>query len=80
MFYLTIGLAKFLTELVAKAKEREIHEKNKEVFHAIHEWNRSDFLCRNYILNSLDKPRVKIAKLLWDSLVEKYKSEDAGYC
>ncbi|KZV22317.1 hypothetical protein F511_05271 [Dorcoceras hygrometricum] len=45
-------------------------------------WNQNDFLCLNYILNSLDDVlysvycSVKTAKELWNSLEKKYKTED----
>ncbi|XP_057491347.1 uncharacterized protein LOC130777071 [Actinidia eriantha] len=47
-------------------------------------WKHSDFLCKIYILNGLDKTLYNVysplptAKLLWDSLDKKYKVEDAG--
>jgi hypothetical protein len=54
------------------------------VFNAIKKWTDSDFLCHNYILNSLDQVLYKFyspfttSKVLWDALDKKYKTEDAG--
>ncbi|KAL0431970.1 UNVERIFIED_CONTAM: hypothetical protein Sradi_0823000 [Sesamum radiatum] len=47
-------------------------------------WVYGDFLCRNYILNSLSDTlynvysSAKTARALWESLEKKYKTEDAG--
>ncbi|KAL2542570.1 zinc knuckle (CCHC-type) family protein [Abeliophyllum distichum] len=46
-------------------------------------WKHSDFLCRNYIMNGLTYSlynvysTMKTAKELWESLDQKYKTEDA---
>ncbi|KAL0355626.1 UNVERIFIED_CONTAM: hypothetical protein Sradi_4009500 [Sesamum radiatum] len=51
---------------------------------AMHAWVHGDFLCRNYILNSLSNTlynmycSAKTARALWESLEKKYKIEDAG--
>ncbi|KAK4404257.1 hypothetical protein Sango_0794300 [Sesamum angolense] len=48
------------------------------------EWGHGDFLCKNYILNSLSDTlynvysSAKTARVLWESLEKKYKTEDAG--
>lgn len=51
MFYLTtLNLARFLNEealVVAKG------EQDSQVFIALDTWKNSDFLCRNYVLNTL---------------------------
>ena len=50
-FYLTtLNLARFLTEDAAKPKEGET---NIQVASAIDSWHHSDFLCKNYVMNSL---------------------------
>ncbi|RVW26496.1 Retrovirus-related Pol polyprotein from transposon TNT 1-94 [Vitis vinifera] len=82
LFYLTtLNLARFLTEDAPKLKE---DEHDIQVISAIDAWKHSDFLCRNYVMNGLadslynvysDK---KTAKELWESLDQKYKTEDAG--
>ncbi|KAL5582887.1 hypothetical protein UlMin_015329 [Ulmus minor] len=82
LFYLTtLNLARFLTENAHVLKE---DEQDIQSISAVDAWKQSDFLCRNYVLNSLidslynvysDK---KMAKELWESLDRKYKSEDAG--
>ncbi|XP_028077782.1 uncharacterized protein LOC114279697 [Camellia sinensis] len=51
---------------------------------ALDAWKQSDFLCRNYVLNSLADSLFNVfyakdlAKELWDALDKKYKTEDAG--
>ncbi|WKA11227.1 hypothetical protein VitviT2T_028751 [Vitis vinifera] len=82
LFYLTtLNLTRFLTEDAPKLKE---DEHDIQVISAIDAWKHSDFLCRNYVMNGLadslynvysDK---KTAKELWESLDQKYKTEDAG--
>ena len=53
LFYLTtLGLQKYLEEeepIPAPGKEAEVNT-----------WKHSDFLCRNYILNCLDKVLYKV--------------------
>ncbi|XP_038979855.1 uncharacterized protein LOC120109980 [Phoenix dactylifera] len=77
LFYLTtLNLAKFLSE--------DSPSKNGEDEAVVEAWNKSDFLCKNYILNGLDNTLynvyspMKTAKELWESLDKKYKAEDAG--
>jgi hypothetical protein len=61
LFYLTtLGLARFLTEDVPTPKEGQPPEKNKEIFLAIEACMNSDFLCQNYILNSLNDVLYKV--------------------
>lgn len=51
---------------------------------AIRKWEKKDFLCRNYILNSLADElydyysTLKTAKEIWDTLTKKYDTEEAG--
>ncbi|KAL2491375.1 zinc knuckle (CCHC-type) family protein [Abeliophyllum distichum] len=47
-------------------------------------WKHSDFLCRNYVMNGLTDSlynvysTMKMEKELWESLDQKYKTEDVG--
>ena len=47
-------------------------------------WKDSDYLCRNYVMNSLNDSLYNVysakrsSKELWESLDRKYKTEDAG--
>ena len=51
LFYLTtLNLTRFLTEDASKLRE---DERDIQVIGAIHAWNHSDFLCKNYIINGL---------------------------
>jgi len=82
LFYLTtLNLARFLKEDPPTVREDEV---DAQAFHAVDAWNHSDFLCRNYVLNGLADglynvySSKKTAKELWESLDQKYKSEDAG--
>ena len=81
-FYLTtLNLARFLTEDAPKPKEGET---DIQVASAIDAWHHSDFLCKNYVMNGLSDSLYnvyigkKTAKELWESLDQKYKTEDAG--
>ena len=81
-FYLTtLNLSKVLHEDVPTLKEGET---DKQIVVAIEAWKHLDFLCKNYILNGLDKTmynvysQVKTSKELWESLEKKYKTEDVG--
>ena len=75
LFYLTtLGLQKYLEEeepIPAPGKEAEVNM-----------WKHSDFLCRNYILNCLDKVLYKVyqplktSKELWNALTAKYKTQN----
>ncbi|KZV58547.1 hypothetical protein F511_12374 [Dorcoceras hygrometricum] len=82
LFYLTtVSLSWFLTEEPPVVTEGDTDTQRTT---AVDAWNHNDFLCRNYILNSLDDVlygvycSVKTAKELWNSLEKKYKTEDAG--
>ncbi|KAJ0865806.1 hypothetical protein HanRHA438_Chr12g0544561 [Helianthus annuus] len=81
-FYLTtLNLARFLTEPKPHVDEGDL---DTQTVSAMHAWNHSDFLCRNFILNGLVDTlynvycKAKTAKELWGSLDRKYKTEDAG--
>ncbi|KAL2466738.1 Uncharacterized protein Adt_42589 [Abeliophyllum distichum] len=82
LFYLiTLNLARFLTEDAPKLKQGE---GDIQAVSAVEAWRHSDFLCRNYVMNSLADSLYnvystrKMAKELWESLDRKYKTEDAG--
>ena len=82
LFYLTtLNLARFLIEDAPKVEDDET---NVQVIQAADAWKHSDFLCRNYVMNSLTDSLYnvysakKTAKELWESLDRKYKTEDAG--
>ncbi|KAL2512132.1 Uncharacterized protein Adt_17732 [Abeliophyllum distichum] len=82
LFYLTtLNLARFLTEDALKLKQGE---GDIQAVSAVEAWKHSDFLCRNYVMNSLADSlynvysTMKTAKELWESLDRKYKTEDAG--
>lgn len=82
LFYLTtLNLARFLTESAPKLLEGEV---DVQAISAVNAWKHLDFLCRNYIMNSLTDSlynvysTMKTAKELWESLDRKYKTEDAG--
>ncbi|KZV36995.1 hypothetical protein F511_20071 [Dorcoceras hygrometricum] len=82
LFYLTtLSLSRFLTEEPPIVIEGDSDTQRQN---AVDAWNHNDFLCRNYILNSLVDVlysvycSVKTAKELWNSLEKKYKIEDAG--
>ncbi|KZV53837.1 hypothetical protein F511_00103 [Dorcoceras hygrometricum] len=82
LFYLTtLSLSRFLTEEPPVVTEGDTDTQKRT---AVDAWNHNDFLCRKYILNSLDDVlygvycSVKTAKELWNSLEKKYKTEDAG--
>ena len=78
LFYLTtLNLARVLYEDDLMLKEGET---DKQVQAAMGAWNHSDFLYKNYILNSLDNTLysayspIRTAKELWESLEKKYKT------
>ncbi|XP_039142321.1 uncharacterized protein LOC120279452 [Dioscorea cayenensis subsp. rotundata] len=51
LFYLTtLNLARFLTE---KAPELKEEEQDAQLIISVEAWKKSDYLCRNYIMNSL---------------------------
>ena len=78
LFYLTtLNLARVLYEDDPMLKEGET---DKQVQATMGAWNHSDFLYKNYILNSLDNTLynayspTRTAKELWESLEKKYKT------
>ena len=82
LFYLTtMNLGRFVTDSEQKLKE---DEDDVQIINVVNDWIKSDFLCRNYILNGLENSLYEIyttkktAKELWESLDRKYRTEDAG--
>ncbi|KZV25894.1 hypothetical protein F511_30733 [Dorcoceras hygrometricum] len=82
LFYLTtLSLSRFLTEKTHVVTEVDSDTQRRT---AVDAWNHNNFLCRNYILNSLDGVLyggyyyVKTAKELWNSLEKNYKTQDVG--
>ena len=80
LFYLTtLKLARFLTE-----DPPQVNEEDRGSLMAFDVWKSSDYLCRNYVMNSLVDALYnvycvkKTTKELWESLDKKYKIEDAG--
>ncbi|XP_073024331.1 uncharacterized protein [Primulina eburnea] len=77
-------LLRFLFQRVTDAPKLNEGEGDVESVSAVEEWNHSDFLCRNYVLNGLADSlynvfcEKKTAKELWESLDRKYKTEDVG--
>ena len=70
LFYLTtLNLARFLTEEAPKLKE---DERDIQVISDVDAWKHSNFLCRNYVMNSLTDSLYnvytdkKTAKELWE--------------
>ena len=56
LFYLTtLNLACFLQEDARSLKE---NEPNRQVVAVVEAWKHVDFLCRNYLLNGLEKHTV----------------------
>lgn len=82
LFYLTtLNLVRFLTETAPVLNEGE---GDIQAVSALDTWKHSDFLCQNYIMNSLADTlynvysAMKNTKELWESLDRKYKTEDTG--
>ncbi|XP_076919848.1 uncharacterized protein LOC143580799 [Bidens hawaiensis] len=80
-FYLTtLNLAQFLEKTAPIPTAQD----DAQSVSALDAWKHSEFLCRNYVLNSLVDPLynvycgIKTAKELWESLDKKYKTKDAG--
>ncbi|KAL8103846.1 hypothetical protein AgCh_028150 [Apium graveolens] len=59
-------------------------ESNMQAVYAADAWKHSDYICRNYVLNCLSDSLYNVysakptAKVLWESLDHKYKTEDVG--
>ena len=82
LFYLTtLQLAKFLKETPLGHVKGEPEASWKLRVEA---WSQGDFLCKNYLMGGLDNTLYNVyqgmasAKILWESLEKKYKTEDAG--
>ena len=82
LFHLTtLNLARFLIEDGPKLKE---DERDIQVINAIDSWKHSNFLCKNYVLNGLIDSLYNVyctkssKNELWESLDQKYKTEDIG--
>ncbi|XP_050378406.1 uncharacterized protein LOC126795654 [Argentina anserina] len=87
LFYLTtLNVANVLTAeahtvLVGDGDNALISAQQAENKNAIDSWETNEFLCRNYILNTLDDSlydiysTFKIARELWQSSENKYKTE-----
>ena len=80
MFYLTtLNFTRFLIEDPPTANEND-----RDSLMVFDVWKSHDYLCRNYVLNSLTDPLYNVynmkksAKELWESLDKKYQTEDAG--
>ncbi|XP_071741444.1 uncharacterized protein [Rutidosis leptorrhynchoides] len=80
LFYLTtLNLARVLTETAPQLVAGDV-----QTVSAVEAWKHLDYLCRNYVLNSLENSlynvycTIETAKELWESLERKYKTEDAG--
>ncbi|XP_071719215.1 uncharacterized protein [Rutidosis leptorrhynchoides] len=80
LFYLTtLNLARVLTETAPQLVAGDV-----QIVSAVEAWKHLDYLCRNYVLNSLENSlynvycTIETAKELWESLERKYKTEDAG--
>ena len=75
LFYLTtLNLALILYADAPILRDGEIGEQVQTILKA---WNHSNFLCKSYILNSLDNTLysvyslIRSAKELWESLEKK---------
>ncbi|CAM8953854.1 unnamed protein product [Rhodiola kirilowii] len=81
-FYLTqLGVAWYLTEDTPRVAE---NESDNQVLMAYNAWKDAEYLCRNYVLNSLNDVMYKVyytkssAKELWESLDWKYRTENTA--
>ncbi|CAM8877471.1 unnamed protein product [Rhodiola kirilowii] len=76
-----LGFARYLTENTPMVAENET---DHQVLMAYNAWKDAEYLCRNYVLNSLNDVLYKVyctktsAKELWESLDRKYRTENAG--
>ena len=74
-----MNLTKFLIEDAPKLKK---DVRNIQVISIVDAWKHSEFLCRNYVMNALTYSlynvysNKKTSKELWESLDQKYKTED----
>ncbi|GKA59734.1 retrovirus-related pol polyprotein from transposon TNT 1-94 [Tanacetum coccineum] len=75
-----------IADLLTKGLSRELvsQPSNAQAVQAVEAWKHSDFLCHNYVLNGLVDSLYNVycktmtAKDFWESLVRKYKTEDAS--
>ncbi|CAM8943813.1 unnamed protein product [Rhodiola kirilowii] len=81
-FYLTqLGFARYQNENTPMVAENET---DHQVLMAYNAWKDAEYLCRNYVLNSLNNVLYKVyftktsAKKLWESLDRKYQTENVG--
>ncbi|CAM8896521.1 unnamed protein product [Rhodiola kirilowii] len=81
-FYLTqLGFARYMTVNTPMVTENET---DHQVLMAYNAWKDAEYLCQNYVLNSLNNVLYKVyctktsAKELWVSLDRKYRTENAG--
>ncbi|CAM8904976.1 unnamed protein product [Rhodiola kirilowii] len=81
-FYLSqLGLGRCLTEETLRVAENET---DRQVLMAYNAWKDSEYLCRNYVLNSLNDVLYKVyktkstAKEVWEAVDRKYRPENAG--
>ena len=80
LFFLAkVGLDRYLTETRPVVTANDLYAQSN-----LEAWDKGDFMCRGYIrarlVDSLYNVYSKFntAKEMWDALVRKYKSEDAG--
>ncbi|CAM8979798.1 unnamed protein product [Rhodiola kirilowii] len=81
-FYLTqLEFARYLTEDTPRvAKDESDHQ----VLMAYNAWKDVEYLCQNYVLNSMNDVLYMVyctkgsAKELCESLARKYRTENAG--
>ncbi|CAM8902806.1 unnamed protein product [Rhodiola kirilowii] len=81
-FYLTqLRFSRYLTEDTPRVAE---NESDRQVLMAYNAWKDSEYLCRNYVLNSLNDVLYKVyctkssAKELRETLDRKYRTENVG--
>ncbi|CAM8895411.1 unnamed protein product [Rhodiola kirilowii] len=80
-FYLTkLGLARYLTDETPTISDEEY---DPIVLMTFNTWKDADYMCRNYVLNSLNDTPYNVycikssAKELWEYLDRKYRTKDA---
>ncbi|KAK3014220.1 hypothetical protein RJ639_008965 [Escallonia herrerae] len=82
IYLITLNLARLLQEDAPNLGENP-DRRNRQTVAAVDVWKHSNFLCKNYILNGLDKALYNVyspiinAKALWEFFERKYKTEDA---
>ena len=85
LFYLTtLGLQRYLEEEEPVPAPGQTKETHKDAFLVVDAWKHADFLCKNYVLNCLNKTLYKVyqphktAKSLWTALANKYKTQNVS--